>query len=128
MTRIEHFAIFADDLEPLRAFYQEAFGLRVIVDNSKAATPGYFLADDAGTPLEIIERPAGVAAAETRYVCHVAFYVDDLDAARTALESRGVRFETDSAIDSDSMRTRFFNDPEGNRCQIVWRPSPLGSY
>ena len=73
MSRIEHFAIFADDLESLRAFYEEAFGLRVVVDNSRAPIAGYFLADDASTYLEIIARPKGTAAADTRYVCHVAF-------------------------------------------------------
>src|SRR3989442_1247800 len=86
MSRIEHFAIFAADLEALRAFYEEALGLRVIVDNSRAPIRGYFLADDGGSVLEIIARPAGVPAADTRYVCHTAFLVDDYAAARAALQ------------------------------------------
>lgn len=126
MARIEHFAIFADDLETLRAFYEDAFGLRVIVDNSQAPTPGYFLADESGTALEIIKRPVGAPKGDAKFTCHVAFHVDDFDDARDALDRRGVRFEADSAIDTESMRTLFFNDPAGNRCQLVWRPAPLG--
>ena len=127
MSRIEHFAIFAADLEALRAFYEEALGLRVIVDNSRAPIRGYFLADDGGSVLEIIARPAEVPAADTRYVCHTAFLVEDYAAARAALQGRGIRFEADTEIDTEAMRTAFFNDPEGNRCQIVWRGQPLGS-
>lgn len=127
MSRIEHFAIFAADLEALRTFYEEALGLRVIVDNSRAPIRGYFLADDGGSVLEIIARPAGVPAGDTRYVCHTAFLVEDYVAAREALRRRGVRFEADTEVDTDAVRTAFFNDPEGNRCQIVWRGRPLGS-
>ncbi len=125
MPRVEHFAIFAHDLEPLRAFYQDAFQMKVIVDNSKAPTRGYFLADEAGSLLEIIERPDEAQGAETRYLFHLAFAVDDFDDTRTRLERQGVRFETDSEVHADSWRTAFFNDPEGNRCQIVWRREPL---
>ncbi len=127
MARIEHFAIFAADLDALRTFYQEALGLRVLVDNSQAPIRGYFLADDGGSVLEIIARPAGVPAADTRYVCHTAFAVADYAAARVALERRGARFETDTEVDTDAVRTAFFHDPDGNRCQIVWRSRPLGS-
>lgn len=127
MARIEHFALFAADLEALRAFYVEAMGLRVVLDNSQAATPGYFLADDGGSVLEIIARPNGVPASPTRYVCHVAFHVEDFEAARAALERRGARFETESAVSNAELQTAFFDDPEGNRCQIIRRSTPLGA-
>ena len=101
--------------------------LRVVVDNSQAQPPGYFLADEAGMALEIIGRPAGMAGVDTRHVCHTAFLVADLATARTALEHRGVTFEPETVVDTDAMKTAFFRDPEGNRCQIVWRARPLGA-
>jgi glyoxylase I family protein len=101
--------------------------MTVIVDNGKAPVRGFFLSDGAGGVLEIIERPGGAAAESTRYMCHAAFLVEDFDAARAKLAARGVRFETDTVVDNDAMRTVFFDDPEGNRLQIVWRPRPLGS-
>lgn len=127
MSRIEHFALFADELEKLRAFYTETMGLRVVLDNSRAPVPGYFLADDGGSVLEIIARPAEAAAVNTRFICHVAFTVEDYAATRASLERQGARFEADTEVVNDDFRTGFFQDPAGNRCQIVWRSRPLGS-
>jgi glyoxylase I family protein len=125
MASIEHVAIFAADLEHLRRFYQDAFGLDVAVDNSRAPVPGYFLRGERGSALEIIARPAGSGVVDQRYVCHVAFTVDDVAATQVALERRGVCFETDTAVNTPDVRTAFFRDPEGNRCQIIWRKTRL---
>lgn len=125
MARIEHFALFGADLESLRQFYVETMGLRVVLDNSRAPVSGYFLGDDSGTMLEIIERPKTERSVETRYACHVAFWVENYHDARSRLADRGAEFETDSEIVSDEFKTAFFRDPENNRCQIVWRKTPL---
>lgn len=125
MPRIEHVALFTRDLAGLRAFYEGALGLRVVLDNSKATTPGVFLADDRGTAVELIERPSDSVTADTRFICHIAFLVDDFAAARAALEARGVAFEAETAVATDAVRTAFFRDPSGNRLQIVWRARPL---
>ncbi|HMB03711.1 MAG TPA: VOC family protein [Isosphaeraceae bacterium] len=124
MAKIEHCAIYAADTTALKDFYVDALGLRAIVE-SDDHPPGYFLADGAGMALEIIGRPRGEPAVNQRWVCHVAFRVDDVSASRATLEARGIAFEAETAVDSDTMRTAFFNDPEGNRCQIVWRDPPL---
>jgi glyoxylase I family protein len=125
MSTIEHFAIYAADASALRGFYERAFGLRTILD-SKTDPPGFFLADDRGTALEIIGRPPGQPGVNQRWICHVAFWVDDFAAARDALAQRGITFEADTLVDNEQMKTAFFNDPEGNRCQIVWRKNRLG--
>ena len=126
MARMEHFAVFAADPRALADFYIQAMGLRMALDNGAASPPGYFLVDDAGTALEIIGRPTGVEAADTRYVCHVAFTVDDVADARHRLEGLGRSFEADTVVDTPAMKTAFFRDPEGNRLQVVWRARPLG--
>jgi glyoxylase I family protein len=125
MARIDHFAVFGHDLEALRRFYGDSMGMRVVLDNSGAAVRGYFLADDQGTVLEIIERPREVAAVETRYACHVAFAVNDLDAAQARLEAEGAVFESETRVGTEGFRTVFFRDPAGNRCQLAWRLTPL---
>lgn len=125
MPTLEHFALYAADVKALKGFYEEALGLRVVVDNGAGTPPGYFLADDRGMALEVIGRPEGESAARQRYVCHVAFHVDDFAEAKAALERRGARFETDTVVDTPEMQTAFFDDPEGNRLQIVWRARPL---
>jgi glyoxylase I family protein len=126
MARLEHFAIYAVDSTALKDFYVRALGMRVALE-SGGDPPGYFLADDRGMALEIIGRPAGESNVNQRWVCHVAFWVDDVAEKRAELERMGIVFETDTVVDNDdAMKTAFFRDPEGNRCQIVWRSRRLG--
>jgi glyoxylase I family protein len=125
MARMEHFALFANDAAVLKDFYVQVMGLRIAVDNGAGKPPGYFLVDDAGMALEIIGRPAGVEAGDTRYLCHVAFAVEDVEAEQRRLEGLGLTFEAETVVNTPAMKTSFFRDPAGNRCQIVWRAAPL---
>lgn len=47
----------------------------------------------------------------------IEFHVEDFEAARTELESRGVEF-TDDTLDSGVCHQAFFKDPDGNRLAI----------
>jgi glyoxylase I family protein len=127
MARIEHAAIFAEDPSSLKDFYLQAFGLKVLVDNAQGSPPGYFLGDDHGTALEIIGRPSGSENVNQRYVCHVAFVVEDVATKRLEIEEMGLTFEVETVVDNESMTTAFCNDPAGNRIQIVRRKRPLGA-
>ena len=109
----------------LKDFYVEAMGMKVVLE-SGGDPPGYFLADEQGVALEIIGRPSGESGVNQRWVCHVAFWVDDVAAKRAELERRGLTFETATVVDTETIKTAFFNDPEGNRCQIIWRSKRLG--
>jgi glyoxylase I family protein len=122
---MEHAALFANDVKALKDFYVDVMGLRIVLDNSAAPTPGFFLADDGDMMLELIGRPEGVEVGDTRYLCHIAFTVADLDAEQKRLEALGFVFETDSVVDNASMKTVFFRDPANNRCQIISRARPL---
>ena len=126
MSTIEHFAIYAADAPKLKDFYVHAFGMSVAVEGG-GDPPGYFLADERGMAVEIIGRPPGQTGANQRWVCHLAFWVDDFHDAQARLEQRGVIFETDTYVDNDRIRTAFCDDPEGNRLQIVWRRDQLGA-
>lgn len=125
MAKIEHFAVYADNSTALKDFYVETFGLRVIVE-SPGDPPGYFLADDEGLAIEVLGRPAGSPEVNQRWVCHLAFWVDDVLATKARLEREGFVFETETFVDNDELKTAFFKDPGGNRCQIVWRRRALG--
>ena len=125
MTRLEHFAIYARNLEALKDFYVETMGLKVVHVGDGNPPGGYFLADDHGGAIEIIALPEGQSNVNQRWVCHLAFWVDDVAAKRAELEQRGLVFEADTVADNDEIKTAFFNDPEGNRCQIVWRRQRL---
>ena len=53
----------------------------------------------------------------------IALQVEDYDAARAELESRGVAFTTDT-IDSGVCHMAAFDDPEGNALMIHHRYAP----
>jgi glyoxylase I family protein len=125
MSRIEHFAVYAADPTALKDFYVGALGLRVIVEGG-GDPPAYFLADDHGMAIEVLGRPLESPEINQRWVCHLAFWVDDFAAAHTELTRRGIVFEAETLVQSDELKTAFFKDPGGNRCQIVWRRRPLG--
>lgn len=125
MARLEHFAIYAADLEGLKDFYVRVMGLKVVRVGGGNPPGGYFLADDHGGAIEIIARPTDQFNTVQRWVCHLAFWVDDVAAKRAELESLGLEFEPETAVDDEQIKTCFFHDPEGNRCQLVWRKDPL---
>jgi catechol 2,3-dioxygenase-like lactoylglutathione lyase family enzyme len=53
----------------------------------------------------------------------IALHVDDFDAAKAELESRGVEFKSDT-IDSGVCYQAFFEDPDGNTIGIHHRYAP----
>lgn len=124
-SSIEHIALFADNLEASKDFFVRLFDMRVVLDNSKAPVRGYFLANESGSVLEMIERPQGQTNSDQRYVCHLAFAVEDVESARRVIESEGLVFETDTVVDTPEFKTAFFRDPEGNRIQILKRMKSL---
>jgi glyoxylase I family protein len=126
MSRIEHFAIYGDSPIALKDFYVATMGMHVVLEGG-GDPPGFFLADDHGMALEVLGRPAGQSGVNERWICHLAFWVDDVAAKRVELERLGITFETDTLVDNDEMKTAFFHDPGGNRCQIVWRKRRLGA-
>src|SRR5262245_29857057 len=110
MSKIEHFAIYADDPAALKDFYVGALSLHVIVE-SGGDPPGYFRADDQGMAIEILGRPPGSPEVNQRWVCHLALWVDDVPAKRAVLEQMGIVFETETLVDTAEMTTAFFKDP-----------------
>jgi glyoxylase I family protein len=126
MSRIEHFAVYAEDPTALKEFFVKAMGLHVIVENA-GPPPAYFLADDHGMALEILKRAEEEPAANQRWICHLAFWVEDFVTARNELDQIGIVFEDETLVETDELKTAFFKDPAGNRCQIVWRRRKLGA-
>ena len=127
MSRIEHFAVYADNPTKLKDFFVHALGLHVIVENA-GPPPAYFLADDHGMALEVLHRPEEEPGANQRWICHLAFWVDDFVAAKNQLSQIGIVFEDETLVETEELKTAFFKDPAGNRCQIVWRRWKLGQH
>jgi catechol 2,3-dioxygenase-like lactoylglutathione lyase family enzyme len=54
----------------------------------------------------------------------IALHVDDVGAARSELEGKGVEFEADT-LDSGVCHMAFFRDPDGNALMLHNRYAPM---
>lgn len=125
MPSITHIAFFCKNQKAQEEFYTRHFGFRrARVFN--AGTPGeFYLLRLGGTCLELFSAPAGnesiMAGPQPVGFHHLAFEVDDIEAAVTRLETEGV--QTEGIIDCSSvipgMKVCFFHDPEGNRIELM---------
>ena len=127
--KIEHVAIWASDLEQLKAFYQRYFGARVgdRYDNPAKGFSSYFLTFDSGSRLEIMQRadipenrndPLEQA---TGYI-HLAMSVG----SRQAVDDLTRQLQTDGFPVLDGPRTTgdgYYEsvvlDPDNNRIEIT---------
>jgi len=125
MKAVQHLALNCKDLKAQAKFYQKHFGFkRARVFNE--GTPNEFVMLRLGTMcLELFqatnllsssrgsEQPLGFK--------HLAFEVSDLDKTLAALREDGI--QTENIIDCSSivngMRVSFFDDPEGNRLELM---------
>jgi catechol 2,3-dioxygenase-like lactoylglutathione lyase family enzyme len=109
------------DYERARKFYGETLGLPFRKQWGKMPA-GEF--DTANLTIAVMQADAfGVEFAPHSQA--IEFHVDDFDAAKAELESRGIEFVTD-VIDSGVCKQVFFKDPDGNTLAIHHRYAPGG--
>ena len=127
MPRIEHFAIYADDPTALKDFYVDALGPPCDPSRAAATPPGFSWPMMRGMALEVLGRPTGSPERQPALGLPPGVLGRRLLGEKAELERRGSIFETETFVNNDEMKTAFFKDPGGNRCQIVWRRRALGS-
>jgi CreA protein len=113
LESIDHVYYWVSDMDRAVKFYEEVVGLRLVrrADSNWAefdAGPIRLALHGAieGRPLQ----PGGATA---------VFRVDDLDEARSALETRGAEFEEHVGEVEGFARFASFRDPDGNALQII---------
>ena len=107
------------DIDAAVAFYGDVLGLR----RSKqwGQMPGFEF--ETGN-LTIAVMQSDAFGLEFRAQTHpIALHVDDFEAAKAELESRGVEFRGDT-LDSGVCWQAFFTDPDGNALGIHHRYAP----
>lgn len=113
---IHHVAIIVSNYEISRKFYVEQLGLPVIRENYRQERNDYKLDLKIGNiELEIfgMERaPDRVTEPEACGLRHLAFKVDDIDAAVKWLNSRGIQTENIRMDEYTHKRMTFFRDPD----------------
>jgi predicted enzyme related to lactoylglutathione lyase len=108
------------DLERSVAFYGETLGLRRSVYRPERN----FAEFETGTVTLNILDPERMGIGSFQPITNViALHVDDVAAARTTLEERGVTFAGD-IFDTGVCHMGFFRDPDGNALMLHHRYAP----
>ena len=115
MPRIEHIALWTDDLERLRAWYEHWLGAHAgaLYENAATGFSSYFHEIEGGARLELMRMPEQ----ELGLRAHVAFSVgsqervDELAAAIGAID--GPRTTGDGYYEAVVL------DPDGNRVELT---------
>ena len=118
LRAIHHAAIICSDYERSKAFYTDVLGLRVIAENYRAARQSWKLdlALPDGGQIELFSFPGAPprpTTPEAQGLRHLAFAVDDLDAACARLDRLGVTVEPVRVDEYTGSRFTFFPDPDG---------------
>jgi glyoxylase I family protein len=117
LNGIHHVAIIASDYAISRRFYTETLGLAVIAETHRAERDSWKLDLKIGdAQIELFSfpnPPLRPTRPEARGLRHLAFSVDDLDAAVARLEGAGVACEPIRLDELTDRRFTFFQDPDG---------------
>ena len=117
--KIAHVALWTEDLERLRAFYEEHFGSRAGAryENATRGFASYFLEFDGGARLELMQMPgAGGSPA------HLALSLGSeaaVDEATERLRAAGVVVADEPRHTGDGYYESVVLDPDGNRIELT---------
>ena len=117
LKSIHHVAIICSDYKRSRAFYHETLGLPIMQEVYREARQSWKcdLAIDAHTHVELFsfpDPPPRPSRPEAQGLRHLAFAVDDIDAAVAELQQRGVVTEPIRLDEYTGRRFTFFADPD----------------
>ena len=120
ITGTDFITVSTRDIDAATAFYGDVLGLR------RSKQWGQMPAHEFETGnLTIAVMQSDAFGMEFRPHTHpIALHVDDFEAAKAALESRGVEFRGDT-LDSGVCWQAFFSDPDGNVLGIHHRYAPV---
>lgn len=118
MLKIHHVAIICSDYDRSKHFYVNLLGFRVIRETYREARQSYKLDLQVGENAQIElfsfpQPPARVTSPEACGLRHLAFQVEDLDAAVADLTSKNIPTEPIRLDELTGKRFTFFKDPDG---------------
>jgi predicted enzyme related to lactoylglutathione lyase len=120
VTGVDFVSVPTQDLERAVAFYGTTLGLR----RSVYMPERNFAEFETGTVTLTVVDPERMGIGSFRpNANHLALQVEDVAAARSMLESRGVTFAGDT-FDTGVCHMGFFADPDGNALMLHRRYAP----
>ena len=127
--KIDHVAIWANDIEKLKIFYEQYFGATPNVKyvNDAKAFSSYFLSFDSGAQLEIMQMPSVPETANDPYkqfsgLIHLAISVgskEKVDSLTAHLGEDGYKILGGPRNTGDGYYESTVLDPENNRLEIT---------
>ncbi|HTJ10624.1 MAG TPA: VOC family protein [Dinghuibacter sp.] len=115
---IHHIAIITGHLEQSKAFYTDILGFKINREVYRAERDSYKvdLSLNGQYMIELFTFPAAPARPsypEARGLRHLAFAVEDVDAAASELAAKGVAVQPVRIDEHTGKRFTFFADPDG---------------
>jgi len=124
--RIDHVALWVQDLERLRDFYVTVLGGQSgeRYQNPRTGFTSYFISFGEGCRMELMQRPGlgERAPGQAHGYAHIALALDgrpSVDAAVEGLRHRGVAVESGPRVTGDGYYEAVILDPEGNRIELT---------
>jgi predicted enzyme related to lactoylglutathione lyase len=119
ISGVDFATVFVKDYPAAVEFYGQTLGLDHSVDYGKI--PGGEF-ETGNLTLQVLD--AAAIGQEFHPSGHpLAFHVDDVEAARSELESKGITFSA-GTMDSGVCHMAFFTDPDGNALLLHHRYAP----
>lgn len=119
ITGVDFATVFVKDYPAAVEFYGQILGLEHSVDYGKIPA-GEF--ETGNLTLQVMD--AASIGREFQPSGHpIAFHVEDVEAARAELESKGISFLADT-MDSGVCHMAHFTDPDGNALMLHHRYAP----
>lgn len=125
--KMEHVAINVPAPAEMAAWYTQHLGMRIVLA-SKDAPYMHFIADDAGSMMELYNNPAAPMpdyANMSPFNFHMAFSTSNIEAERSRLVAAGATTVTEITMTPRGDKLLFLRDPWNIPFQFVQRSSPL---
>lgn len=124
--KIEHVAIWVNDLEGMRDFYKQYFGgeENSLYHNSKKQFESYFITFEGGARLELMRQVGidGKTQVQTIGYAHIAFSVgskEKVNELTNTLREAGYPVLNEPRTTGDGYYESVVSDPEGNQIEIT---------
>lgn len=126
--RIEHLAIWVQDLEKMKTFYSNFFNMKSgeIYVNEKKGFSSYFLSFESGARLELMHRSDIVESEISRSLLmglnHLAISVgskEKVDELTNFFSQNGIQIVGEPRTTGDGYYESVIADPEGNLVEIT---------
>ena len=123
VTGVDFVSVPTQDLDRAAAFYENVVGLTPGPRWQRPGQPAMGAEFETGTVTIslIVSERLGIPFQANKVP--IALHVDDVEAARADLESRGISFKGDT-IDSGVCHMANFDDPDGNALMFHHRYAP----